>query len=283
MSQSTPKPGPRPVESLSAEDFYKIKLDVFEGPLDLLLHLIRKHEIDIFDIPIAKITEEYLSYVKIMQGLNLDLAGEFLVMAATLMHIKSRMLLPKPPIEEDEDQEDPREELVRRLLEYQKYKDAAERLSSQDLLFRDLFPRGMMEAMNIDDGGEAPLKEIGLFELVAAFQRALGNIKEEDIHEVTMERISIGERIGQLVDILNEKNTLTFTDLFGGKPKRKDLILSFLAVLEMVRLHLIRTFQAKVGGEIYLTKLERPTGPDAEALPEALEAPEEPPEEPEIK
>jgi len=160
--------------------------------------------------------------------------------------------LPKPPIEEDEEEEDPREELVRRLLEYQKYRDAAERLSNEKMLFRDLFPRGVIESFDLDDE-EAPLKEIGLFELVEAFKQALANVQDEEIHEVTMERLSISERIGQIADILATKKGLTFKKLFSGKVERSDIIITFLALLEMVRLRIVRTFQAQVDGEIYLT------------------------------
>lgn len=225
-----------------------ITLPEFEGPLDLLLHLIQRHELDIFDIPIAFVTERYLEYLSLMQSLQLDLAAEYLLMAATLAHIKSKMLLPASPADDDaaagadEDEgEDPREALIRRLLEYQKFKSAAEDLAARGVAGRDVFPRGLP----VDAGslGEAPLAELPLFTLLDAFKRILEKRKLTLSHEVTTERVSIAERINEIVERLKAQRTSLFEDLFDRDRSRIDLVVTFLALLEMTRLRMTRLYQ----------------------------------------
>lgn len=228
----------------NGESGWRVKLPTFEGPLDLLLHLIHEHEIDIRDIPIAFITEKYVEYITLMQELNIDVASEYLVMAATLAHIKSKMLLPTPPEDqEDADAEaevDPRAELVRRLLEYQKYKDAAGQLGDRSLLGRDVFLRGV-SAPSVD--GPAPLAQLSLFKLLDAFQSVLDRAKTTVDHEIDLERFSITDRINELSDLLRHRTRARFDELFEGATSRGDLIVTFLALLEMTRLRLTRLYQ----------------------------------------
>lgn len=234
-------------DSLPLADGYRIALPQFEGPLDLLLHLIQKHELDIFDIPIAFVTERYLEYVTLMQALDLDIAAEYLLMAATLAHIKSRMLLPAAPPDEtetaaaDELEEDPRAALVRRLLEYQKFKTAAEDLASRGVAGRDVFVRGM--PVDVDAEGITPLAELPLFAMLEAFERMLKRRKLTISHEVTHERVSIAERIQEIVERLRAARTATFEEIFEGQHTRIDLVVTFLALLEMTRLKMTRLYQ----------------------------------------
>ena len=232
---------------------YEIKLDVFEGPLDLLLYLIRKNEVDIYDIPIALITRQYMEYIDAMKSLNLDLAGEYLVLAATLTHIKSRMLLP-PGEEEEEEEEDPRRELVRQLLEYEAFKEAALGLDRMKILGRDVFSRDHI----VDDSGEEgeALREIGIFELVEAFRRVTLGTDQHDIMEIDVEKISLSERINDIVDELEKRGELTFTDLLGETGSRKRLIYTFLAILELMKLRIIRAYQAVPYGVIRIRLAE---------------------------
>lgn len=221
-----------------------LQLPGFEGPFDLLLHLIEEHELDILDIPIAFVTERYLQYLALMQELNIDVASDYLVMAATLAHLKSRMLLPTPPADDDADgeegEQDPRAELIRRLLEYQKYKQAAEQLANRSVLGRDTFTRGALPEIV---EGPAPLAPVGVFKLLEAFQRILARAKTVIDHQIEFERLSITDRINQLVDRLREFGTLSFDALFEGQRTRAELIVTFLALLEMTRLRLTNVHQ----------------------------------------
>lgn len=222
---------------------YHVALPIFEGPLDLLLHLIQQHELDIKDIPILFVSEKYVEYIMLMQELNIDLASEYLVMAATLAHIKSKMLLPKPPADQEDDaldDFDPRSELVRRLLEYQKYKNAAEQLGASPVLGRDVFMRGAPAPL-VD--GPAPLAQVGVFKLFDAFQRLLSRAKQTAEHMIDVDRISISERILELTDLLKGKGRVPFSELFDETMTRSDLIVSFLAVLEMTRLRMMQVLQ----------------------------------------
>lgn len=238
-----------------ADQEYRVSLPVFEGPLDLLLHLIQKHELDILDIPIAFITAKYLEYLDLMKDMSIDVASEYLVMAATLAHIKSKMLLPEEPKGQDDDMDleglDPREELVRRLLEYQKYKAAAEDLDGRGTLGRDVFLRGM-QAEEAKDDGPAPLADTGIFELLDAFSKVLSRTKLKIEHEISFDRMTITERIQQLGDILAEKPRCTFDELFEGAKTRFELILTFLALLEMCKLRMTRIYQADALSEIHV-------------------------------
>jgi segregation and condensation protein A len=231
---------------------YRVKLDVFEGPLDLLLYLIRKNEVDIYDIPIAEITRQYLEMLDVMRTLNLDIAGEFLVMAATLTHIKSRMLLPAPPAgEEEEEGEDPRKELVDRLLEYERFKEAAQSLENQDILERDVFTRTQTE----DGEGEEEL-ELSLFELIEALQQVLRRSSHELVHEITLERISVEERITEILDRLNSSGgEVEFTHLFEGEPTKEIIIFTFLALLELMKMRMVRVYQRRTFHSIKIRKI----------------------------
>jgi segregation and condensation protein A len=221
---------------------YTIRLDMFEGPLDLLLHLIHKNELDITNIPIALITEQYLEYLKLMKVLNLDIAGEYLLMASTLLYIKSKTLLPTSSEEEEEEGEDPRAELIRRLLEYQKYKEVAAELEKRPMLDRDVFMRST--STEIEEVGGEERVEVTLFELVEAFRKILERVKIEEFHEVILDRISVEERVQELLSLLQrEKRSIAFHLLFPEQASRRVIIITFLAILELVKMKLVRIFQ----------------------------------------
>jgi segregation and condensation protein A len=235
---------------------YSVTLPSFEGPLDLLLHLCQKHELDILDIPIGFVTEKYLEYLAVMTLLDLDLASEYLVMAATLAHIKSKMLLPAPPPgqEDDalaEDEEDPREALIRRLLEYQKYKQAGADLQARGVVGRDIFFRGsaLEEAVHT---GLPPLAQVPLFSLVEAFQGVLAKSKIKLSHDVVHERITLTDRINELVDVLRVRRRLQFEELFNDLSTKFDLVITFLALLEMTKLRMTRLVQMDPLAPIYV-------------------------------
>jgi segregation and condensation protein A len=221
-----------------------------------LLHLCQKHEIDVLDIPIGFVTEKYLEYLAVMQLMQLDVAAEYLVMAATLAHIKSKGLLPAPPPgqEDDataEDEIDPREALIRRLLEYQKYKHAGEQLAARGVTGRDVFTRGAV----VDEAaseGRPPLAEVPLFTLVDAFQRVLERSKINLSHEVVADRISLTDRIGELADLLGHRRRLAFDEMFDGLATKFDLVITFLALLEMTRLRMTRLVQVQPLGPLYV-------------------------------
>jgi len=229
---------------------YRVKLDVFEGPLDLLLHLIRRNEVDIYDIPIAEITQQYLDMLDLMKALNLDIAGEFLVMAATLTHIKSKMLLPAPSDgEEEEEGEDPRKELVNRLLAYERFKEAARLMEGRDILEKDVFTRKPIE----DDEEEL---ELSLFELIEALQEVLRRSSHELIHEITLERMSIEEKITEILDTLSRYGgKLDFKSLFEGEPTKEVIIVTFLAVLELMKMRMIKVYQRRAFHPIEIRKI----------------------------
>lgn len=232
-----------------ADDRYKVKLEnVFEGPMDLLIHLIKKNEVDIYDIPIALITRQYLEYLEWLKRMNIDFAGEFLLMAATLAHIKSRTLLPSHGSDEDED---PRLEIARPLLEYLQMKQAAEELAQRQLLGEDTFARLETVPEDWADRGEETI-HVGLFELIDAFQKILENITPDHRVDLTTERISVKDRITEIVDVLEAKGSITFSELFGPESDKGEVIVTFLAVLEMVKLCLIRVAQHLPSGIIRL-------------------------------
>ncbi len=221
---------------------YTVRLEMFEGPLDLLLHLIQKNEMDIFNIPIALITEQYLEYLKWMKTLNLDIAGDYLLMASTLLHIKSRLLLPQPSVEEEEEGEDPRAELVRRLLEYQKYKMAATELVQRPMLDRDVFIR---LTSTEERATEEEKIEANLFDLIDALRKALSRATVESFHEVTLDRLSVEDKVQEILLLLQkERRSLPFHLLFPEQASRRVIVITFLAILELVKAKWIRVFQA---------------------------------------
>jgi len=225
--------------------------------LDLLLHLIKKNEVSITDIPIATITEQYLSTLELIQSLNLDVAGEFLVMAATLIHIKSRILLP-PGEEEDEEEEggDPREELIRRLLEYQRFKEAAEELEKREILRRDVFVRPSEVPDEMESVG---FEGLSLFDLISALRHVLDRFPEERVHEVTLERISVREKMSSLLDDLQRRGKVIFQSLFEAAVSRLEVVVTFLAMLELVKIRAIRVAQEEREGPIVI-ELAAPLG-----------------------
>lgn len=248
----------------SPGDNFRIALPNFEGPLDLLLHLIKEHRVDIFDIPLALITEKYLQHLDRMREINLDIAGEFLVMASTLAHLKSRMLLPRQDavaaqegvevLSVAEEADDPRAELVRRLLDYQKYKDAAEQLATQDLLGRDVFTRNVpVEAVPIPEE-EVGLQEFSVLKLVEALDRVLERLQPKLQHEVVRERVTLSEAILRVVERLRPHGQVLFESLFTEEetPSRQEVVITFLAILEMVKRRLIRVVQDEPMGPILL-------------------------------
>ena len=229
---------------------YEVKLDIFEGPLDLLLYLIRKNKIDIYDIPIALITEQYLQYLGVMKSLSLDLAGEYLVLASTLVHIKSQMLLPTP-VPEGEEEIDPRAELVRQLIDYQVFKDAAAALEGRPMLERDLFKRGDHTEEGLDSGDEQErFEETSVFALIEAFGRMVARMDETQQLQIDMEKISLADRINEIMERLAREGSLSFDDLMGRQGDRRRLIYTFLALLEMVRMRMIRIYQRRPFGAI---------------------------------
>ena len=235
-------------------DLFSIHLDNFTGPLDLLLHLIRKNEMEITDIPIAEITRQYLAVIDTMQTLNLDVAGEFLLMAATLLHIKSRLLLPQVAEDggEEEDDEDPRAELVRRLLEYQKYKDAAVQLDELPQLNRDLFARSAPAPEVVEDG-EGEFVGIGLYDLLQALQQLLKERPAPLVHQIMAEQLSVTERINAILSSLQGQQSLAFAELFPPEAGRHEVIVTFLAMLELVKMRLVRLLQSQRFGAIWLS------------------------------
>jgi segregation and condensation protein A len=238
----------------SSVDAYAVKLDNFEGPLDLLIHLIKRNEVNIYDIPIALITRQYLEYLELMHEMNLDLAGEFLVMAATLIHIKSRTLLPRPDPTQEDPEEDPREVLVRRLLEHQRYKQAAELLHERETLREAQWQRPDGRVAPIAGEEYEPELEVDLFSLIAAFRSVLERAKRRPKVTLPAEQVSIEARIEELLGRLSETTACGFEDLFEDVTEKGDLIVTFLALLEMIRLKVVRVFQAGPFGAIRIYK-----------------------------
>ncbi|MBW1893450.1 MAG: segregation/condensation protein A [Deltaproteobacteria bacterium] len=223
------------------ENNYKVRLDVFEGPMDLLVYLIKKAEVDIYDIPIALITEQFIAYIEWMKSMNIDLAGDFLVMAATLAQIKSKMLLPDHDSDEDEE-EDPRMEIARPLAEYLSISSAASRLSERDMLGKDTFAGQPKREDFLVDNDDRMIK-VGLFELIDAFQSILEKVSGDHTIDLTADRISVKDRISEIADILEENGSVTFNELFKDHITKNDLIVTFLAILEMAKIALIRIAQ----------------------------------------
>ncbi len=232
---------------------YSVKLEVFEGPLDLLLYLIRKEELDIYDIPIARITQQYLDYLEFMKTLNLEIAGEFLVMAATLLKIKSKLLLPRHPEIEGEEAEDPRRDLVLQLLEYKKFKEAAGRLEEKETRQRLMYPRPRGAFDKPDPASaEPPAPEVGLFDLLAAFRQVVDRLDKVDIYSIVGEDITIEERIDFIQGRIRDHGKLSFLGLFEGEPRRIVVVVTFFALLELIRLGRAVVRQRGLFGEIWI-------------------------------
>ena len=229
---------------------YKVQLEVFEGPLDLLLHLIKKEEIDIYDIPIDRITRQYLEYLELLKLLDLDVAGEFVLMAATLMYIKSRLLLPieeQPALEEEE--EDPRLDLVRQLLEYKKFKEVAHELSQKEVLQSQIFSRvGASDAV----GMEYRNLDVSIFDLIGAFSSVLKRLEGEGLREVYQDMYTVADKIVTIQKLLKEKGRVAFADLFAGAVSRGEVVATFLAVLELMRLKELKVLQEVSFGPIVM-------------------------------
>lgn len=226
---------------------YKVKLDnVFEGPMDLLIHLIKKNEVEIYDIPVGLITEQYLAYLELMQLLNIDNVGDFLLMASTLAQIKSRMLLPVH--EGEEDQEDPRMEIVRPLTEYLQIKTAAEELARRNMLGDTIFARRTNTKDFIQEDQE--LIQVGLFELIDAFQKILQKVAKDHTVDLATDRVSVRDRMTEMIEILEEKGSVAFSELFGDTVEKHFLIVTFLALLELMKLNLARVVQSSQSGII---------------------------------
>jgi segregation and condensation protein A len=234
-----------------SRDSIRFKLPVFEGPLDLLLHLIRTNKIDIYDIPILQITRQYLEYLELMKDLNLEIAGDFLVMAATLIHIKSRTLLPPAEEEMDEAVEDPRAELVQRLLEYQKFREVSGQLRKREELWKSVFHRRLSEMDEIDIDTEPVLFDVSVFDLISAFKTILIKAPEQVI-EITRETLTVSDRIHVIMERLEKEDGIRFLELFEDGYTRVSLIVTFLALLELNRLGLARAYQEKTFGVIWI-------------------------------
>ena len=233
---------------------YKIKLDIFEGPLDLLLYLVKKDHLNIYDIPIAEVTQQYLAYLELMKLLDLNIAGEFLVMAATLMQIKSKMLLPAEPTQQAEEEEDPRQELVKRLLEYEKFKEIAENLKQMETGQQEVFKRPKIEAIDETNIETEMYFEASIFDLISAFSAAMENVPKELFYEVIKDEFTIEEKIHQILHLLLVKPTLAISELFGKAKNKIEIVVSFLAILELIRMKEIVAFQKEQFQEIEISR-----------------------------
>lgn len=231
-------------------DLYNIKLPVFEGPFDLLLHLIKENKIDIYDIPIALITSQYLQYLEIMKELNLEIAGEFLVMAATLIHIKSKMLLPQDENMVEEEKQDPRTELVQQLIEYQRYKDAAIELKKREEEWIKVFRKS--SSMGIDeDTNELYLFDLSLFDLIEALKKILDKAPPE-VAIITKEMLSVKDRMSFIVDMIEGKDAIRFEDIFEKGATKLKIIVTFIALLELIRIGVVKAYQERAFGNIWI-------------------------------
>jgi segregation and condensation protein A len=234
------------------ESDYKVKLDVFEGPLDLLLFLIKRDEIDIYDISIERITRQYLEYLQAFKELKIDIAGEFIVMAANLIYLKSRSLLPadQQPPEEDAEEDDPRWDLIRQLIEYKKFKEAAAQLHARELEQEGVFTR---DGGSLGSSHEGPLRlaEVGIFQLINAFQNVIKRVEaREDLREIFGEHFTVSDKIDLILRRLAEDTRLRFSDLFAAIASRVEIVVTFLALLELIRLKQVRATQSNTFGEI---------------------------------
>ena len=244
------------------EASYLIRLEQFEGPLDLLLHLIKKNEINIYDIPMALVTKQYLEHINLMKSLNLVVAGEFLVLAATLIHIKSKMLLPSEPDGEEEEGQDPRAELVRQLLQYKQFKEAAYDLQDRERLWREVYRRAPLLSATPRESEETPL-ELTLFDLMDALQDVVRRAPSKALLELTADHLTVKDRMNYILERLEESAAVPFDMLFSPTDGRLVLIVTFLGLLELMRLKLVRVFQPETFGAILLSRAFLPELVDA--------------------
>jgi segregation and condensation protein A len=235
---------------------YKVKLDAFEGPLDLLLFLIKKSEVDIYDIPVADITQQYLEYIEIIKLLDIEAASDFILMAATLMRIKAQMLLPKPETEEVDDIDDPRQELVYRLLEYKRFKDIALGLGDREREARKTFPRGHYKFEH--NGVETTVldnSDVTLFDLVAAFKKVVETRPKVTVHRVEEIDVTLEKQIQFVLDAVEKNGTIEFVQLFKTKQDKVVLIVTFIAILELIKQQKIKATQTKTFGQIIIKRV----------------------------
>jgi segregation and condensation protein A len=259
--------GPAPGASAQRPAAYAVQVAAFEGPLDLLLHLVRINEVEITDIPIVEITEQYNAYLELMREMNLEVAGEYLVMAATLMHIKSQMLLPPDPgAAEEEESVDPRSELARQLLDYQRFRQAAEGLQALESRRSLIWAREHVPQEFADE----ELLAVDMFDLLKAFRKLVGRLGEEARLRLKRDNVSVAEKISWLTDLLQERRSISLAELFELLPTRLDRIATFLAILEMMRLSLVVAFQRRLLGEIRVAVVPQEDGASAPA-PAAVE------------
>jgi len=235
---------------------YKLKLEMFEGPLDLLLYLIKKDQINIYDIPIAQVTDQYLEYLEMIKLMDLDIVGDFLVMAATLLQIKSRTLLPPDPTTEEEQEEDPRDELVKRLLEYKKFKEVAEGLREKEQGRQDLFSRTFDADLTkeIKEEAKEVYFEASLFDLIAAFSKVLKNVSKETFYEVIKDEHTVEQKIHDILHLLLEQPSILLMELFNRAKNKIEIIVIFMAILELIRLREILVLQKRLFGEIEIMR-----------------------------
>jgi segregation and condensation protein A len=251
LTDTKPSQPRDPGDELGERNGISFKLPAFEGPLDLLLHLIKNDEVDIYDIPIVQITHQYMEYLEIMKELNLEIAGEFLVMAATLIHIKSRTLLPPDIKETEEPAEDPRAELVERLLEYKRFKDASVHLRKREEIWKKIFFRNITAAEDLDLEPEPVFIEASVFDLISVFKSLLQKAPEQAI-EISRETLTVSDRINFIMEHLEKEDGIRFLDLFEENYTKVSIIVTFLALLELNRLGLARAYQEKAFGTIWI-------------------------------
>ncbi|MEP6662018.1 MAG: segregation/condensation protein A [Verrucomicrobiota bacterium] len=241
---------------------YKVKFEVFEGPLDLLLYLIKKDEVDIYEVNLTKLATQFIEYIDVMRALDLDIAGEFLVMASTLMYIKSRELLPvdqQVQVEDEDEGEDPRWELIRQLVEYKKFKDAASQLQVRELEQENIFPR-IPGKMDFASERPAMRADVSIFDLVNAVNAILKRVNQrEDLRDIFEDKWSVSEKIEELAKLISEKSPLKFSELFASATSRSEVVCTFLALLELIRLKQLSCTQPEHFGEIEITKAQRQT------------------------
>ncbi|HOY09709.1 MAG TPA: segregation/condensation protein A [Candidatus Omnitrophota bacterium] len=250
---------------------YKLKLDMFEGPLDLLLYLIKKNDINVYDIPIAKVTDQYMEYIEMMKLLDLEFVGDFLVMAATLMQIKSRMLLPPDPSQEEEEA-DPRDELVRKLQEYKIFKEIADHLKTKEAERQKLFPRKMDEELlkELEEDSKEVYFEASLFDLINAFTKALNRFRESPVYEVTQEEYTVEQKIHDILHALLRQPRALLTEFFVHASSKMEVIVTFMAILELIRLREIKVMQKRLFADIEVfrnSEKELLSGPADQPVP----------------